>query len=220
MRTGRSASGRCRAVLLIVASCWRSSRCRVARSHVDAKRDPVTLRIRRRQSRQASDLRQRRSRFRRQPLSESLVGIGWDGRTPTGSSSSRSEWSADRPDPRHSPAQERAVPRWDAGRQPARQKASRNQSSKSQRQVPTSAIRASTASNWIAESDLIRIRLSRRESLLLADLVELNHPASDQPEIGLGPFKLVTRQPKVQAGRVRRLLSGPSRHRYRRSRGV
>jgi peptide/nickel transport system substrate-binding protein len=50
----------------------------------------------------------------------------------------------------------------------------------------------------VPEKDLVRIKLSRRESLLLSDLANssIDHPKD--PNIGLGPFKLLTRTPKVR----------------------
>jgi ABC-type transport system substrate-binding protein len=48
------------------------------------------------------------------------------------------------------------------------------------------------------EKDLVRIKLSRRESLLLSDLANSSIDHHKDPNIGLGPFKLLSRTPKAR----------------------
>jgi peptide/nickel transport system substrate-binding protein len=190
VRTGRSASDRCGQffAFALLAGALAISGCT---DPVDAKRDPVTLRIGVASPKTGLPATGARGVVGNL-VSESLLGIGWDGR-PTSRVAYDPTWSADgltleirlnKNVQFHdgTPLDSQLVKR------------RLEQVFKESSFVSFQSVVGIDAT----ESDLVHIKLSRRESLLLADLSNSTLPHPTNPDIGLGPFQLVTRQPKVR----------------------
>ena len=57
------------------------------------------------------------------------------------------------------------------------------------------------------DTNLVRIKLARRESLMLSDLANSSVTNNKDPNIGLGPFKLITRTPTTRLAAFDQVLS-------------
>jgi peptide/nickel transport system substrate-binding protein len=156
-----------------------------------AKRDPVTLRIG-----VASPKTGIRTSgvqgYINNLLSESLLGIGWDGR-PLARLASEWTWSADglTLDLRlHDKIQFHDGTPLDG----TYLKGNLETVFKDSPYVSFRSVVGVEA----PEENLVRIKLSRREALFLSDLSNSSIAHQKDPNIGLGPFKLLTRTPKAR----------------------
>jgi peptide/nickel transport system substrate-binding protein len=189
-RTGRSASDRCRTlcVLALVAGSLLAAGCSQPAS---AKRDPVTLRIGVASPKTGAATGGVKG-FVSNLLHEPIVGIGWDGR-PLQRIASEWTWSSDglRLDLK---LVEKLQFHDGTPLDSAVVKGSLERIFKRGPYVSYQSVIGVEA----PQPDVVRIKLSRREALLLADLSNstIDHPKN--PDIGLGPFKLLTREPNVR----------------------
>jgi ABC-type transport system substrate-binding protein len=196
VRTGWSTSGHCGKyfALALLAAAIAAPACTKA---VDAKRDPVTLRIGVASPKAGATLTGARG-FVGNLLSESLLGIGWNGRPTSRIAFDDPVWSDDgltldirlRKDVQFHDGT-RVDSKLVKRRLEQVFKASNYVSYKSVVGVEAVGVEP-------GETDLVRIRLSRRESLLVADLTNSTIPHPTNADVGLGPFKLLSRQPKIR----------------------
>ncbi len=190
VRPVRGAFTRCRScVLALIAATAVAAGCTQPAS---AKRDPVTLRIGVASPKTGARTGGGVQGFIGNLLSESLVNIKWDGR-PLARLASEWTWSTDglTLDLRlHDPLQFHDGTPVDS----AYVKGSLERVFKASPYVSYQSVIAVEA----PEKDLVRIKLSRREALLLADLANSSVAHPKDPNIGLGPFKLLTRTPKTR----------------------
>jgi peptide/nickel transport system substrate-binding protein len=135
---------------------------------------------------------------------DSIVGIGWDGR-PVDRAVTNWKWSDDQLDlrltlrsnlqfhdgtPINVPFFKESLERLFKAAQDAQAK----QPSQARTNVSLDSI---TGVSIVGENE-VAIRLSRPEAFLLTDLANLSLTLPDKPEVGFGPYRLTTRDPKTR----------------------
>jgi len=190
VRTGRSASGWCLGVVTLFLSVVGAPGC--SKPATDQPAVPVTLHIGIALPK-TSDVAAGVQNFVGNLLSEQLIGMGWDGR-PVGRLASDWTWEDDgltlkillRENLKFhdgTPIDSAFVKK---GLEQLRRSAS-----------PSVSYRSITGIEAVG-SDVLKIRLSRPEALLVADLANflLSHPTNR--DVGVGPFRLIERTPRVR----------------------